>query len=195
MRELSLHILDIAENSIAAGATMVEISVFEDIHGDQLTISVRDNGKGMDPITAQLVLDPFVTSRTTRKVGLGIPLLKAAAEACNGSLKVESQLGEGTHTLVTFQHSHVDRMPLGDLADTWITLLLGSPEVNWVLTYQMGNEVFFIDDLAIKKELDGVSITEPTIMAIIREMIRDGVESAGRNAKENSCQPLNHLTN
>ena len=192
MRELSLHILDIAENSISAGASRVGISVIEDIKGGMLSIKISDNGKGMDPETAQRVLDPFVTSRTTRKVGLGLPLLKAAAEGCNGGLTIESQLGVGTTTQVTFQHSHIDRMPLGEISDTWLTLLLGSPEVNWVFHYQMDDAVFSLDDTELKKELEGISLTEPSIMPILRELIRDGVESVRLNAKENLCQPLNH---
>ena len=192
MRELSLHILDIAENSISAGASRVGISVIEDIKGDKLTIKISDNGKGMDPETAQRVLDPFVTSRTTRKVGLGLPLLKAAAEGCNGGLTIESQLGVGTTTQVTFQHSHIDRMPLGEISDTWLTLLLGSPEVNWVFHYQMDDAVFSLDDTELKKELQGILLTEPSIMPILRELIRDGVESVRLNAKENLCQALNH---
>lgn len=194
MRELSLHILDIAENSISAGASKVEISVNEDIKGDRLSIVISDNGKGMDADTAKRVLDPFVTSRTTRKVGLGLPLLKAAAEACNGGLTVESQPGKGTKILVTFQLSHIDRMPLGDLSNTWQTLLLGSPEVNWVFTYQMDDEVFFLDDSEIKRELDGVSLTEPSILHIIRELIRNGVETVRQNAKEILCQQSNQST-
>jgi hypothetical protein len=194
LRELSLHILDIAENSISAGASKVEIAVVEDIKRDKLSIEISDNGKGMDPETSKKVLDPFVTSRTTRKVGLGLPLLKAAAEGCNGGLTIESQLGKGTKTQITFQHSHIDRMPLGDLTNTWLTLLLGSPEVNWVFSYQMDDEVFFIDDTEIKNELDGISLTEPSIMHIIRELIRNGVETVRQNAKENLCQQSNQST-
>lgn len=191
MRELSLHILDIAENSISAGASRVEISVVEDIKADRLTIEISDNGKGMDEETVKRVVDPFVTSRTTRQVGLGLPLLKAAAEGCNGDLTIESQLGKGTKTTVNFQHSHIDRMPLGELADTWLTLLLGSPEVNWVFRYQIDNEVFFFDDTELKKELNGISLTEPSIIPIIRGVIRDGVESVRQNAKEKLCQQSN----
>lgn len=194
MRELSLHILDIAENSISAGANKVEISVNEDIEGDRLTIEISDNGKGMDAETAKKVLDPFVTSRTTRKVGLGLPLLKAAAEACNGGLTIESQPGKGTKILVTFQHNHIDRMPLGDLANTLLTLLLGTPEVNWVFSYQMDNESFFMDDSEIKRELNGVSLTEPSIMHIIREWVSNGVETVRLNAKENLCRQSNQST-
>ena len=171
MRELSLHILDIAENSVSAGSNRVEISVIEDLINDRLSIAISDNGKGMDAETVKHVLDPFVTSRTTRKVGLGLPLLKAAAEGCNGDLTIESELGVGTKVLVSFQHSHIDRMPLGDLTETLETLLLGSPEVNWVFQYQVNDEIFFMDDLELKKELDGISITEPGVMRIIRKMI------------------------
>jgi len=96
LRELALHILDIAENSISAGASKVEIVVKKDSLNDELWISVKDNGKGMDQELLARVMDPFVTSRTTRKVGLGIPLLKQAAEACNGGLTIDSQPGEGT---------------------------------------------------------------------------------------------------
>lgn len=189
MRELSLHILDIAENSVSAGATKVLITVIEDTVKDRLSIVISDNGKGMDKETVKRVLDPFVTSRTTRKVGLGLPLLKSAAQGCNGDLTIESELGVGTTVKVDFQHSHIDRMPLGDLVETFETLLLGSPEVNWVFHYQLDDEVFIMDDLNLKKELDGISFTEPGVMRIIRNMIRDGVNSVSQKTKEQSCLP------
>ena len=187
MRELSLHILDIAENSVSAGGSRVEVSVIEDLVNDKLSIIIADNGKGMDAETVNRVLDPFVTSRTTRKVGLGLPLLKAAAEDCNGDLTIQSEPGVGTTIQVTFQHSHIDRMPLGDLAETWLTLLLGSPEVNWVFHYQVDDEVFFINDLELKRELVGISLTEPGVMRVIRQLIRDGVNSVSEKAKEHTC--------
>ncbi|RPI30832.1 MAG: ATP-binding protein, partial [Chloroflexota bacterium] len=111
MREIALHLLDIAENSVAAGAKNIAISVCEDLTSDRLRASVSDDGKGMDADLVARVTDPFVTSRTTRKVGLGIPLFKAAAEACNGCLDIVSQPGKGTCIEVEFQHSHIDRMP------------------------------------------------------------------------------------
>ena len=189
MRELSLHILDIAENSVSAGCSRVQITVIEDTVNDKLSIVIADNGKGMDAETVNRVLDPFVTSRTTRKVGLGLPLLKAAAEGCNGDLTIESEPGVGTKIQVFFQHSHIDRMPLGNLAETFETLLLGSPEVNWVFHYQVDDEIFFMDDLELKKELDGISFTEPVVMRIIRKMIRDGVDSVSQKLKEQTCLP------
>jgi len=136
LRELSLHLLDIAENSVAAGAKNITITVEEDTIANRLKMSVEDDGKGMDAEMVARVTDPFVTSRTTRKVGLGIPLLKAAAEACQGYLKIESQLGKGTRLEVEFQHDHIDRMPLGDLIGTILNLVVAYPHTHWCFKYR-----------------------------------------------------------
>ncbi len=135
LRELALHILDIAENSLNAGASLVTIEVLEDIAADQLTIRVIDNGRGMDAETASRVVDPFFTTRTTRKVGLGLPFLKQAAELSNGTLTIDSQVGQGTTVTATFQRSHIDRMPLGDLPGTILTLIVGYPQANFVFRH------------------------------------------------------------
>ncbi len=176
MRELSLHLLDIAENSIAAGANEVKISVIEDTRTDLLQMSVEDNGKGMDAEMVARVIDPFVTSRTTRKVGLGIPLLKEAAEACNGFLKIESKPGLGTQIFVQFQYSHIDRMPLGDLAATYRELLIANPQIHWQFSYKKDDREFFFDDEPVKTVLDGVSFTEPSILNYLRETIDTGIQ-------------------
>jgi len=178
LRELALHLLDIAENSVSAEARRIHIEVTEDESTDRLTMMVQDNGKGMSPEMAARVVDPFVTSRTTRKVGLGIPLLKAAAEACNGGLTIESELGKGTRIFVDFKRSHIDRMPLGDLAGTFITLLIGSPEVHWLLTYRFNARVFEFDSEPVREVLGDVPMTEPSILAYIRNMIQDGIREA-----------------
>ncbi len=174
MKEISLHILDIAENSVNAGAPDVEICVSENLKNDQLTITIKDNGKGMDAETVKRVTDPFITTRTTRKVGLGLPFLKAAAEACQGGLEIQSQPGVGTCIKVNFQHSHIDRMPLGDLQTTFLNLLVGYPQVHWMLTYQLNDEQFVLDDRPIKEVLDGVALSEPSVINYLREMIREG---------------------
>jgi signal transduction histidine kinase len=135
VREIALHLLDIAENSVAAQAKTVFIAVCEDLPADRLSASVKDNGKGMDAETLASVVDPFVTSRTTRKVGLGIPLLKAAAEACDGQLQIASQLGKGTTLEVEFRRSHIDRMPLGDLGSTILTLVVAYLQIHWLYFY------------------------------------------------------------
>jgi len=177
MRELSLHLLDIAENSVAAGARDVRICVRVVHASDRLYLAVQDNGKGMDAATVARVTDPFVTSRTTRKVGLGLPLLKEAAELCNGYLKISSELGKGTLVEVEFQESHIDRMPLGDLAGTFITLLITSPDIHWQLEFRVDDREFCFDDQPLKEELQDVPLTEPSILAFIRGQIAEGLAS------------------
>lgn len=175
MRELSLHLLDIAENSIAAGARNVTICVDEDCAADRLRMSVQDDGKGMDAETVAKVIDPFVTSRTTRKVGLGIPLLKAAAESCNGFLTIQSTLKVGTHVEIEFQRSHIDRMPLGDIAGTFLTLLISYPAMHWTFHYGVDQNSFDFDDAMVKEELVDIPLTEPSVLAYLRESIEEGV--------------------
>jgi anti-sigma regulatory factor (Ser/Thr protein kinase) len=182
VREIALHLLDIVENSVAAGAKRVDLTVREDTANDRLTIVVLDDGKGMDKDLLARVTDPFVTSRTTRKVGLGIPLLKAAAESCNGYLRIDSTPGEGTRLEADFQRSHIDRMPLGDLAGTMLTLLVAFPQVRWVFDYSVGERQFLFDSELIVKELGDIPITEPSILTFVKSVLQQGVETAQRDA-------------
>jgi anti-sigma regulatory factor (Ser/Thr protein kinase) len=175
LREIALHLLDIAENSVAAGAQNIEITIDEDLQKDRLRAMVQDTGRGMDEELLTRITDPFVTSRTTRKVGLGIPLFKAAAEACNGGLSISSAPGKGTRLEVDFQRSHIDRMPLGDLPGTMLTLVVGYPEVHWVFHYRANGAEFSFDDEPIKRELAGIPLTEPAVLAFIREVLQEGV--------------------
>ena len=138
---------------------------------------VKDNGVGMDAETAARVVDPFITSRTTRKVGLGLPLLKAAAEACQGGLSIQSEPGKGTEVCVTFQLSHIDRMPLGDLASTLLTLVVGSPEVHWIFNYRVNGNCYEFDSAPIQEVLDGLPLTDPTVLGYIREHLETGIAS------------------
>ena len=184
MREIALHLLDVAENSVAAGAKQIEILIDEDLRHDRLSIVVQDDGQGMDEEILIHVCDPFVTSRTTRRVGFGIPLFKAAAEACNGHLKITSAVGQGTRLKAEFQRSHIDRMPLGDLAGTILQLVVVHPQIHWLFRYQVGEQIFIFDDEPIKKELVGVSLTEPTVLAFIRELLQEGIERVQRTTVE-----------
>ena len=175
MRELALHILDIAENSISADASKISIFIEENLKKDILHIVIEDNGKGMDSETLARITDPFVTSRTTRSVGLGIPFFKAAAEACEGALTIQSEPGKGTTVDVTFKHSHIDRMPLGDITGTLMTLIIGSPDIHWVFEYQVDDECFHFDDSPIKEALEDVSLSEPAVIKFIRDAINEGI--------------------
>lgn len=182
MRELSLHLLDIAENSVAAGAQNILIAVEENTQADLMRLVVKDDGQGMNAETVKQVLDPFFTSRTTRKVGLGLPLLKEAAEACDGSLKLTSKPGEGTVVEVEFKRSHIDRMPLGDLGSTFLNLLIAYPHVHWQFLYQLDNYRFVLDDEEIKRELEGISLTEPAILSYLRGYIETGLAEVTSNS-------------
>jgi hypothetical protein len=177
LRELALHLLDIAENSVAAKAKNITITVKEDIVHDRLFMSVEDDGTGMDAEMAAKITDPFVTSRKTRKVGLGIPLLKEAAEACNGFLKIESKLGKGTLLSVEFQRSHIDRMPLGDLATTIYGLVVAYPDIHFKFDYKVDKEEFNFDDAPIKAELKDVPLTDPLVLSFLRELLESGVSN------------------
>jgi len=188
VKEIALHLLDIVENSVTAGASQVRICIDEDLEEDQLILVIEDNGRGMDETLLARVTDPFVTSRTTRKVGLGIPLFKAAAEACNGYLRIESAVGHGTKLTADFQRSHIDRMPLGDVAGTMLTLLVGFPKVRWILRYRKGNEEFLFDSASITDELGEVPITEPCILSFVRQLLQEGVDRVQYAKKLNHVQ-------
>lgn len=181
MKELALHLLDIAENSVSAQARSIEITVTESLPEDRLELSVQDDGRGMDAETAARAVDPFHTSRTTRKVGLGLPLLKAAAQACNGDLTIQSQPGVGTRVCVDFQNSHIDRMPLGDLAGTFLSLLVAHPEVNWKFKVMARAsaaapaEIFAFDDQPVKEMLGDLPLAEPAILAYLRDLLEEGI--------------------
>ena len=181
MREIALHLLDIAENSVTANAKNITLTVCEDLRGDRLTASVIDDGKGMSVEMAASVTDPFVTSRTTRKVGLGIPLFKTAAESCNGKLVIISEIGKGTRLDVEFQHSHIDRLPLGDLSSTMLTLFVAYPQIHWLFEYEAipanrtPEEKFVFDTQPVMADLGDIPLTEPAVLAFIREYIESGV--------------------
>jgi hypothetical protein len=181
MKEIALHLLDLAENSVSAHAHTVHIDVREDFRTNQLTTSVEDDGDGMTDEMVQQVVDPFTTSRTERKVGLGIPLLKASAEACQGGMKITSKPGTGTKVEATFQHSHIDRMPLGDLPSTFLTLTLTHPEIHWIFTYAFNPPYkgsirsYEFDDQPIKETLDGLSMTHPDVISYLRSSLEEGI--------------------
>jgi hypothetical protein len=178
LKEISLHILDIAENSIIAGATKIEIFVAENIKKDELVIRIKDNGCGMDAEKVKRVTDPFITSRTTRKVGLGIPFFKAAAEACEGYLVIFSELGKGTEVTVKFRYSHIDRMPLGDLKGTILNLLIGNPGIRWIFQYGYNETIFVFDSQPIKEILGDLPFSDPQVIKFLRGSITDGIDRA-----------------
>ena len=175
MKEIALHILDVVENSLAAGATAIEIAVDDDAIGNRLRVSVQDDGRGMDAGKLAGMGDPFVTSRTTRVAGFGISFLKAAAEACNGRLEVHSAPGQGTVLTAEFQRDHIDRMPLGDLAGTLLSLVVASAEIHWRFEYRADGRTFTFDTDPVRKALGDVPLSEPAVLTFIRETLQEGI--------------------
>ena len=177
MEELSLHVLDIVQNSISAGATLIEVEIIEDKENDTLTITVKDNGKGMEEKVLNKVTDPFTTGRKTRRVGLGIPLLKLAAEMTGGHISLESEVGVGTKISAVFRLSHIDRQPLGDIASTMHQLIIMNEQTDFLYLHKVGEKEFLLDTREIKKILNGVSLNEHEVMLWLLDFIKENEES------------------
>jgi len=182
MKELSLHILDIVQNSLGAKASLIEIDINEDIYNDLLVIKIKDNGIGMDTATAQKVKDPFYTTRTTRKVGLGIPLFAQAAESCGGDLKISSEKGKGTEVVATFILNHIDRAPIGSMADTMVSLIAMRPDVDYVYRHCVGDRAFILDTREIKRTIEEVPINNPMVIDWIRAYINENLKEISGGA-------------
>lgn len=174
MKELSLHILDIVQNSIQAGASMVSIDIIESIDKNSYSIQIEDNGKGMNDFEINQVLDPFYTTKH-KKTGLGIPLLQQHAIMANGSLQIKSKEGSGTIIKAVFQLNHIDRQPLGKIDKTLASIIRSNPSMDFVYTHQVNSEVFKLDTREIKTELDGVPINSPEVLKFLEEMIRENL--------------------
>jgi len=171
MTEISLNILDVAQNSISAGAKLIEISVVADIKSDTLTVVIKDNGCGMDEEKLKKVIDPFFTTRTTRKVGLGIPFYKLAAENTGGTFNITSQLGLGTTVTAVFGLSHIDRMPLGDINFTIHTLVTLNSEIDFYYLYEIDERSFTLDTKEFREILGDIPFNSPEVSAYINDYL------------------------
>ena len=175
MRELSLNVLDIAENSFKAKAKTVEISIIQ--KDNLLTIIVKDDGIGMDEDFLKRVTDPFTTTRTTRKVGMGIPLFKMVAQQSGGTFGIESKVGKGTTVTATFQIDNVDRPPLGDVAETMTSIIANLGDARLIFNFSAFGEVFTLDTDEVKKELGEIPINAPEILVFLRDMINENIKT------------------
>ncbi len=164
MKELSLHILDIVQNSVAAGARLIMLDLIEDVNTDLLEFSIKDDGCGMTEETLKKVTDPFTTGRTTRRVGLGIPLLKAAAELTGGGLELTSEPGVGTTVTARFVYDSIDRQPLGNMAETILGIIISYENIDFVYYHRVNEKEFTIDTREIKGILGEVSLNEPEVV-------------------------------
>jgi anti-sigma regulatory factor (Ser/Thr protein kinase) len=175
MKELALHVIDIIENGLNAGATRIELSIKEDTKQNLLQIEIEDNGRGIPAELISRVMDPFYTTRTTRRVGLGLSLFREASKRCGGVFKIRSKEGEGTFVHATFQRDHLDLAPLGDMAKSLQGLILGNPEVDFSYIHQVDGKLFQFSTQALKQELDDLPINHPKVVQYIGDFIRDGL--------------------
>lgn len=171
MKDLAMHIMDITRNSVRAGASLIGIRLDVFKTENVLQMTIKDNGCGMDSDMILRVTDPFVTSRTTRKVGLGLPFLKMNAEQTGGALSIQSQPGEGTVVTATFIYSHIDCIPLGDIQGTIALIMSGNPNQEFEFEICMDELVFTLKSIEIKEALDGISIANPAVAKMIGEMV------------------------
>lgn len=176
MKDLSLHILDILQNSVVAGATLIKLQIDEIPAEDSYIVTFTDNGKGMDDLMAKQAMDPFYTTRTTRKVGLGLPLLKQNAERTGGCMKIHSLPGKGTKVQVEFGFRHIDRIPLGDIAGTMALTVASYPEIDFVYQHKTQTGTFNFSSRKIKETLDGLPINNPQVITFIKDLIRDNLK-------------------
>lgn len=182
MPELSLNILDVAQNSVTAGATLIQISILADTPADRLTICIKDNGCGMNEEQMRNVTDPFFTSRKTRKVGLGIPFFKMAAELTGGGFHIESQPGAGTVITAVFGLSSIDRMPLGNMADTMSVLIGPNPDLDFLLSIDLDGRGFVMDTREFRDVLGPeIPLCEPQVLHYIEGYIKENMEACSIN--------------
>ncbi len=183
MEDISLHILDILQNSIAAGAGNIEIEITGSRSSGMLTVTIRDDGKGMDEKTLKSITDPFFSTKDKR-VGLGIPLLAQSANEAGGQLNVESGKGEGTVVKATFMLNHIDRKPLGDITSTLLALIAGHPEVDLRFSFNSDDKGFVFDTGEVKRELGDVPISYPAVLSLLRRRISEGIGNIRSNRHE-----------
>lgn len=176
MRELSLNVMDVAQNSVRAEADLVIITVNESDSDDVLSISIEDNGCGMTEEQVAQVIDPFFTTRTTRKVGLGVPLFKLSAEQTGGSFSIDSKVGEGTVTKASYVKSHVDMTPLGDINSTIGILIRCNPDIDFVFTHSTDKGSFTLDTRELREVLGDVSLDTPDVIEWINEYLQENTQ-------------------
>jgi len=171
MEDISLHILDIAENSINAGATLVKITIEEDTENDVFSLEIADNGRGIPADIINEVLDPFFSTRKTRKIGLGLSLLAQSARETGGDIAITSKENSGAVVTASFKPGHIDMKPLGNLADTFFALMTGNPGVDFVITFARKDNGYSLDTRELKADLDGLPLNAPAVLPVLRDYL------------------------
>ncbi len=175
MEDLAMHTLEILMNSVHADAKNIKLDITDSAERDELVISVLDDGKGMSEETAKKASDPFYTSRTTRKIGMGLAFLRGLAETCGGAFTLESELGKGTLVRASVQRSNIDTPPLGDLGEMLMESIQANGDIEYELAYETDDDRFQFSTREAKEMLDGVSILEPEVLLWIKDYINEGI--------------------
>jgi hypothetical protein len=187
MKELSLHILDVARNSVEAGATELTITLVEDYDADRLDMILEDNGRGMSADDLRQATDAFFTTRTTRKVGLGLAMLQATCERCEGGLEISSEPGRGTVVRSWLRLGNIDRPPLGDMGGV-VQALACEPAIALVYRHSVlsarerAHKSFELDTREIQQELGDVALTSPPVLDWLRGHVKEGLRELGSRA-------------
>lgn len=178
MEDIAMHILEILMNSIKAGATMIRLKIRDSFDDDIISISIEDNGCGMDEEMAAKAADPFTTSRTTRRIGMGLSFMKGLAETCGGTFRLSSEPGVGTLVEASVQKLNIDTPNLGDIGEIMMESIQSDESIDYILEYKTDYNEFTFESEAVKKELEGVSLLEPEILLWIKDYINQGIEQA-----------------
>jgi anti-sigma regulatory factor (Ser/Thr protein kinase) len=182
MKELALHILDLIQNCITAGADLIKLTISENHEENTLTIKIEDNGCGMDEDTVNRVIDPFYTTRTTRAVGLGVPMFKVSAEMCGGDFSITSEVAVGTTVEAWFMYDHIDRPPLGDMPATIVGVVLSLEEANFVYRHAFNDEIFELNTKEMREMLgEDVSLSEVEVLQWVKGYVSEGLAEIGVN--------------
>ena len=177
MQELSMNVLDVAENSVAAGSTLTTIAVEIDTAGKKLAVTIADNGRGMSQETVKKAADPFYTTRTTRRVGLGLPFFREAAESAGGTFSIRSELGKGTTVSATFALGNIDLAPLGDMSGTIISLVQCNPDIDFIYRVRSDGDTFTMDTRELRAILGDVPLSTPQVAVLLRSYLEENTEN------------------
>jgi len=176
MKDISLHILDIVQNSIVAKAGLIEIAIHDSLAGNIYSVTIKDNGKGMSSEILETVTDPWTTSRTTRKVGMGLPLFKQNAELTGGFFSIQSELNKGTTLTASFINNNIDRLPDGDIVGVYSMLLSANPELNFLFTHKTDKGEYVFDTRKVKEVLGDTPLNAPEIRTYLKEMLAENIQ-------------------
>ncbi|MDD4603891.1 MAG: ATP-binding protein [Bacteroidales bacterium] len=179
MKDLSMHIMDIFQNSVSASASLITLDIVEDTHDNLLRLDFTDNGKGMTIEMAKKVTDPFFTTRKTRNVGLGLPLLKQNAERTGGFFKLESEEGKGTKVTAQFVRDHLDRPVFGDIPGAILLTVIANPDIVFTYSHKKDEKKYYFSTLEVKEALGDVPLNDPLVYHYLHEMITENLNEIG----------------